>query len=329
MDRLIGEMSDLRARESELRKALVVKQAELKQAEAQLAAGEAQLDVVRQQLQRALVVLRERLVEIYKSDEPDMLSILLEQSSLSDVQDSSEYLDRIQHSDRTVVDRVHSLRDEVKQQVELLTEARDTVEAAKQSILAQQQELVKTKASLESQRAELVEARKAREAVLERLRSQADSIEGALNGPLAGGETMPSSPGQAGLVNGLAVPPDNAPPQVVQVIEAGNAIADEPYLWGGGHGSFESNGYDCSGALSYALRGGGFISSPLDSTGFTAWGSAGFGSWITVFGSSGHAYMYVAGLRFDTGGNGGGNGPRWHSDLRDNGGMIARHPAGF
>jgi cell wall-associated NlpC family hydrolase len=328
-DQLLGQASALKQKATELHAALIQKQAELKQAETKLAAGEAQLSAVSDQLRRALVVLRERLVEIYKSDQPDMLTILLNQASWSDVEESGPYLDRIQNSDQTVVDRVHSLRDEVKRQVGLLTEQRDAVAAAKQSIISQQQDLVQTRAALADQQAQLAQATKAREAVLERLRSQSSALQGALNGPLQGGETVPSSPGHAGLVNGLAVPPDNAPPQVVDVINAANSISDTPYVWGGGHGSFTSSGYDCSGSVSFALHGGGFLSSPLDSTGLESWGSAGFGTWITVFATSGHAYMYVAGLRFDTGGNGGGFGPRWHSDLRDNAGFVARHPAGF
>ena len=330
VDSLIGQMSGLKTKQAELAKALVEKRAELVKANAELAQGEAHLNEVRAQLQRSLVVLRDRLIEIYKSNQPDMISIILEQSSWSDVEATSAYLDRIQNNDKTVVDRVHSLRDEVKHQVELLTEARNTVEAAKQAIVGQRRELAQTKRSLLAQRSQLVTARHAREAVLQRLRSQASSLSGALNGPLSGGETVPSSPGHAGLVNGEAVAPANAPQAVVDVINAANQINSLPYLWGGGHGSFDSpSGYDCSGSVSFALHGGGFLSSPLDSTGLSTWGSAGFGTWITVFANSGHAYMYVAGLRFDTGGNGGGFGPRWHSDLRDNAGFIARHPSGY
>jgi cell wall-associated NlpC family hydrolase len=330
VDSLIGQMSGLKTKQADLAKALVEKRAELVKANAELIQGEAHLNEVRAQLQRSLIVLRDRLIEIYKSNQPDMISIILEQSSWSDVEATSEYLDRIQNNDKTVVDRVHSLRDEVQHQVELLTEARNTVEAAKQAIVGQRRELAQTKRSLLAQRSQLVAARHAREGVLQRLRSQASSLSGALNGPLSGGETVPSSPGHAGLVNGEAVAPANAPQAVVDVINAANQINSLPYLWGGGHGSFDSpSGYDCSGSVSFALHGGGLLSSPLDSTGLSTWGSAGFGTWITVFANSGHAYMYVAGLRFDTGGNGGGFGPRWHSDLRDNAGFIARHPSGY
>ncbi len=120
--------------------------------------------------------------------------------------------------------------------------------------------------------------------------------------------------------------PSGAPLVVKAVIQAANEINDTPYVWGGGHGSFTSSGYDCSGAVSYALHGGGLISTPLDSGGFTGWGSPGPGNWITVYANYGHAYMYVAGLRWDTSG---GAGPRWHSDARSNSGFTARHPSSF
>ena len=100
-----------------------------------------------------------------------------------------------------------------------------------------------------------------------------------------------------------------------------------PYVWGGGHGSFESSGYDCSGAVSYALHGGGFLSTPLDSTGFSYWGEAGPGSWITVYANSGHAFVVIAGLRWDTSQTGG-DGPswsrRWSTRRRTAPGILAR-----
>src|SRR5919108_12168 len=91
-----------------------------------------------------------------------------------------------------------------------------------------------------------------------------------------------------------------------------------------------ASGYDCSGAVSYMLHGGGFLSSPLDSTGFMIWGESGGGNWITVFANSGHAWAYVAGLRWDTGGPGGGNGPRGSTVMRDDASsFVARHPSGY
>ena len=115
------------------------------------------------------------------------------------------------------------------------------------------------------------------------------------------------------------------------MIAAANAIRDMPYVWGGGHGSFEASGYDCSGAVSYALHGGGFLDSPLDSTGFMSWGEPGAGNWITVYANSGHAYAVIAGLRWDTS-DSGGDGPSWadySSSWEQSQSFTATHPAGF
>ncbi len=135
--------------------------------------------------------------------------------------------------------------------------------------------------------------------------------------------------GHAYIRNGLAVAPSNAPAAVKAVIAAGNRIAFKPYLWGGGHGSWNSSGYDCSGSVSYALHGGGLISSPQDSSGLESYGSSGAGRWLTIWTNSGHAYMYVAGLRFDTSAQGETGGSRWTSQGRSNAGFIDRHPSGF
>jgi hypothetical protein len=132
------------------------------------------------------------------------------------------------------------------------------------------------------------------------------------------------------LASGELIPPASAPARVKAVIAAANKIRTRPYIWGGGHASFASRGYDCSGSVSYALHGGKFLESPLPSGPMMTWGEEGEGRWITVYANGGHAYMTVAGFRFDTSGDEGEEtGPRWHSELRDNVGFTARHPLGF
>jgi peptidoglycan hydrolase-like protein with peptidoglycan-binding domain len=128
-----------------------------------------------------------------------------------------------------------------------------------------------------------------------------------------------------------AIAPDSAPQEVKDAIEAANRITRKPYKYGGGHGKWEDSGYDCSGSVSYALHGGGLLGRSRDSTGFMSWGRAGRGDWITVYGNSGHAYVVIAGLRFDTSAAGasGGDGPRWRNKWRSPKGYVARHPAGF
>jgi cell wall-associated NlpC family hydrolase len=130
------------------------------------------------------------------------------------------------------------------------------------------------------------------------------------------------------LDNGVALPPLEAPTQVLKIIEAGNAIARTPYKWGGGHGRFLDNGYDCSGSVSFALYAAGLIEGPRDSSGLMHWGKPGKGKWITIYSNPGHVYMEVAGIRFDTSGAKV-TGSRWQNDLRTNQGFVARHPAGL
>jgi cell wall-associated NlpC family hydrolase len=142
----------------------------------------------------------------------------------------------------------------------------------------------------------------------------------------------PNAPaGQALLVNGRAVPPLDAPPAVRKVIAAANKIRSKPYVWGGGHARWWDSGYDCSGAVSYALHGGELLASPLPSGPMERWGSAGPGRWITVYANPGHAYAVIAGLRWDTAGNPHGTGPRWHEDLSAAAGghFVARHPTDY
>ena len=141
------------------------------------------------------------------------------------------------------------------------------------------------------------------------------------------GDAAPAPVGHARLrADGTAVAPADAPAAVKGVIAAGNRIATKPYVYGGGHGTWIDNGYDCSGSVSFALHGGGLISTQLDSTGFESYGSRGNGRWITVYANAGHAYMVVAGLRFDTSGA---SPSPWQSDMRSGAGYVVRHPTGF
>jgi peptidoglycan hydrolase-like protein with peptidoglycan-binding domain len=115
---------------------------------------------------------------------------------------------------------------------------------------------------------------------------------------------------------------------VARVIAAADEIATRPYVWGGGHGSFESYGYDCSGSVSYALHGGGLLSSPEDSGGLESYGEAGPGKYITIYANAEHAYMVIDGKRFDTVALAEG-GSRWGGPSDDGGGFVERHPDGL
>ena len=136
----------------------------------------------------------------------------------------------------------------------------------------------------------------------------------------------------ARYVNGIAAAPMSAPAAVQQIIWAGDEIIGLPYIYGGGHASFLSPGYDCSGTVSFALHGASLLAAPEDSGEFMAWGSHGVGRWVTIFSNAGHAYMTVAGLRLDTSAAddpSNQQGPRWRPLRPANGGFTVRHPLGL
>lgn len=133
----------------------------------------------------------------------------------------------------------------------------------------------------------------------------------------------------AELVLGVAAPPETAPPAVKAAIAAANQIRTRPYIWGGGHARWWSPGYDCSGAVSYALHGAGLITTPMDSGEMMNWGVPGKGRWITIYANAGHAFAVIDGIRWDTVGDTEGTGPRWHEEMVSTQGFVARHPAGY
>ena len=168
--------------------------------------------------------------------------------------------------------------------------------------------------------------------------------------PLAGGQLNPGTGGSpvgvtasakprllvpgslARYVNGLAAAPMGAPAAVQEMIWAGDQIVGLPYIFGGGHGSFESPGYDCSGTVSFALHGASLLATPEDSSELESFGSHGVGRWVTIFSNPGHAYVDVAGLRLDTSAAADPSnqqGPRWRPLRPQNGGYTVRHPLGL
>jgi len=141
---------------------------------------------------------------------------------------------------------------------------------------------------------------------------------------------QPTVPGhRAVLRHGVAYAPEEAPLNVKRAIWATNTLLRKPYVWGGGHDSFFAEGYDCSGTVSFALHYAGLLSSPTDSRSLMSFGEPGPGRWMTVFARNGHTWMVIAGLRLDTTGFYGDEGPRWRPEGRSSWGFEARHPAGL
>jgi septal ring factor EnvC (AmiA/AmiB activator) len=340
IDAKLGEVSALRQEQEAVEAELAEKEAELKRATEALEAEEAHLERVRAKLHRAMGVLSERLVAIYETGSPDMLNAILESEDWTEMAAQTEYMRQIQEYDDAVVNRVKTLRDQVRSAVERLDKQRAQIEAVRDTVATKEQEVTAASQAAAARFHELKAEQAERQEALDALQSREEALSdnlSAISEQVAseGGDATtgqlpaPLNPGQEAQVlsESEASAPASAPQAVKDVISAGNAIATTPYIWGGGHGSFESSGYDCSGAVSYALHGGGLLESPLDSTGLETWGEPGPGQWITVYANSGHAWMVVAGIAFDTVG---GPGPRWHNPWVDSPeGFIARHPAGL
>ncbi len=343
IDSMIGEVSALRQKQAAVEAELAAEEEKLDAATQALEDERDHLEEVRAKLRRAMGVLSERLVAMYEAGSPDVVNAILESEDWAEMSAQSEYLNRIQSYDDSVVERVKTLRDEVKAAVGRLTKHRDEVEESRDAVAAMEAEVAAARAEAEARFAELKEAQAQRRATLEGLESREEALSNNLasiseqiaseGGTVEGGPIAqvpaPLNPGErAQVINeSEASAPASAPQAVKDAIAAANSIAMTPYIWGGGHGSFESSGYDCSGAVSFALHGGGFLESPLDSTGLETWGEAGAGKWITVYANAGHAWMVIAGIAFDTVG---GPGPRWHDPWVDSPeGFIVRHPPGY
>jgi cell wall-associated NlpC family hydrolase len=170
------------------------------------------------------------------------------------------------------------------------------------------------------------DAKRSRAASDEEIRAELASFKRALR---SGGPGVAGSRAKI-LPNGDAVAPRGAPRAVKMIIAAGNEIARKPYLWGGGHGAWQDDGYDCSGSVSFALAGAGLLEAPLNSSGFMNWGEEGEGEWVTIYTNPGHMFMVVAGIRFDTSGRGrGSRDSRWQADMRPTGSYTVVHPPGL
>ena len=134
------------------------------------------------------------------------------------------------------------------------------------------------------------------------------------------------------LASGLAVAPAGAPAAVRAAIAAGNELIGKPYIYGGGHKSFIAAGYDCSGAVSYALHGADLLAAPLDSGALASWGLPGAGTWMSVYANPLHTSLDIAGIRLDTSRVDDPHsqpGPRWRPLRLSSAGYVVRHPAGL
>lgn len=309
------------------RSALAARQAELTSVENQLLAARDHLTAVENRLARSSSALERNLVATYEGYTPDVFSVVVESHGFNDLLNRIDFLHIAAQHDAAIVGDARAARIAVTREADSLgvLEGRDQKLAA--VVAAQNNEAAALETALYSRHAAILTAR-----------AKTAGQAGAVRAGLAALQKREASivgqaaPGLGSSIRvnagGMVQPPPDAPAAVGQVMAAGNAIASLPYLYGGGHGSFHANAYDCSGSVSYALAAAGLVSAPLTSGGFETWGDPGPGKWITVWANAGHVFMYVAGWRFDTVALSEG-GTRWSQSGTGTGGYVARHPPGL
>jgi cell wall-associated NlpC family hydrolase len=318
--------------------------ARLETLQLQLSARAAQLDRVQSslidarnhlvdlenRLQSATHALAANLVSRYEGDQPDLVTVILDSQGFTDLLQNVNFMERIAQADTQVVGSTKTARDEVAHQADTLGKLEVRDRQLTDQVLGQRNQVAALQAALLSEQIKQESQKNANAGKLSALNNQLSKLEAKAEAQ-AQAAAATGNAGVGGIAvdtSGMVQPPAGAPPAVARVIAAGNAIATLPYVWGGGHGSFQASGYDCSGSVSYALAAAGLLSSPLDSTGFESWGLPGPGRWITVYANAGHAWMEVAGWRFDTVALAE-SGTRWAQGGGEFAGMVERHPPGL
>jgi peptidoglycan DL-endopeptidase CwlO len=164
LQRLTSEVAVLRNREAVVAAQLAQKQAELEQAQAQL-------EHLKNRLREAVYILEQRLIAIYETNEPDLITVLLQSHGFDDLLARTQYMRTLQDQDNDIVARVRDLRNAMQVTV-------NTVRTARDQIAAQKQELEATRIELKDRTEALATARRRQHTTLVQVRKQQDNLEG-------------------------------------------------------------------------------------------------------------------------------------------------------
>jgi peptidoglycan hydrolase CwlO-like protein len=339
IDQTAGGLAAARTRLSQVQSTLDARVAQLRGVQSSLVEARNHLMTLENRLRQATTALSSNLVAEYEGGQPNLMTVILQSHGFSDLLNQINFLSRIGHQDADIVGSTRVARRQVLAEAQHLSVLENRDHDLTNQVLTQRNQVAALQAALLQREIAQTGTRSGMQGKLGALNSQLGKLEAkaaaqaraaAIAAARANGANADGS-SPAGLAvdsGGMVQPPAGAPAAVREVIAAGNAIATLPYIWGGGHGSFQAAGYDCSGSVSYALAAAGLLSSPLDSTGFESWGLPGPGRWITVYANAGHAWMQVAGWRFDTVALAT-SGTRWSQGGGEYSGFVARHPPGL
>ncbi len=320
----------------------------LRSTQTQLMTARDHLAQLEARLKRASEDLSTNLRAEYEGGAPNLMTVILNSHGFTQLLNQVNFAQRISKQDAHIVGATRTARKAVLGETLRLGNLEQRDRSLTDAILAQRNQVASLETSLLNRQIAETQARANTRGKLAGVQSTEAALQqklAALQAKLAKiaaakAAQARQSEEQASVavnqqVGGLAIdtagmvqPPAGAPAAVKEMIAAGNAIATLPYIWGGGHGSFISPGYDCSGSVSYVLAAAGLLSAPEVSGDFESYGDAGAGQWVTIYANAGHVWMTIAGWRFDTVALSE-DGTRWSQGGGEYDGFVVRHPTGL
>ena len=348
IERTSGGISNAKHRLGVVQMQLETHIAQLRTVQTQLMNARDNLELLEQRLQRASAALAANLRAAYESGSPDLVSVILNAHGFTNLLEQVNFLQRVGRQDAHIVGFTRSARLLVLHETIRLGDLEVRDRNLTDQILNQRNQVAALESALLNQQIDEVQARSGVRARLASVNTQLGSLQQKLAAQVAAmearqramearaaaaaaqtGQQVNQSVGGIAIdTGGMVQPPAGAPAAVRQMIAAGNAIATLPYIWGGGHGSFVSPGYDCSGSVSYVLAAAGLLSAPEVSGDFESYGDPGPGQWVTIYANAGHVWMDIAGWRFDTVALAE-SGTRWSQGGGEYAGFVVRHPPGL
>jgi peptidoglycan hydrolase CwlO-like protein len=337
ISRTAGGVASARARLNTLQIQLNTRVAELRKVQGELLAARTRLVQLENRLRVASAALANNLRASYETGSPNLMTVLLNANGFSDLLEQVNFAQRVGHQDAQIVGVTRAARTAMFHEVAQLGTLEERDRTLTDQILSQRNQVAALEGALVARQIDAARARSGAQSRLTGVNSRLHSLRTKLAAieAAAAAQAQQSAVQVNQSVGGIAIdtsgmvqPPAGAPQAVREMIAAGNAIATLPYIWGGGHGSFQAAGYDCSGSVSYVLAAAGLLSSPEVSGDFESYGDPGPGRWVTIYANAGHVWMEIAGWRFDTVALAYG-GTRWAQGGGEFAGFVVRHPPGL
>jgi peptidoglycan hydrolase CwlO-like protein len=322
--------------------------AELKQVQVKLIAARDHLTKLENKLRVTSGDLASNLREMYENGSPNLVDVVLQSSGFQNLLQQVDFLKRTENEDAQIVHMTSQARKRVLDFTVHLGNLEMRDRTLTNDIRSQRNHVAAIEAALAKQQISQEQSRANAQLKLKHVNSSISTLEAKIQARIkaqqaklaaqeaAAQQQAQQTPVQVNKsVGGIAIDtggmvqaPADAPAAVKRMIAAGNAIATLPYIWGGGHASFQAAGYDCSGSVSYVLAAAGLLSAPEVSGEFMSYGDPGPGKWVSIYATDGHVWMTIAGWRFDTVALAE-DGSRWTQGGGEFAGFVVRHPPGL